>query len=714
MAIVSGEYTTAHGQAGEGGRHVRPLLGRDTGRQSPPYGGRGLRFELVMGSKETPAEEYGRSGYYICEMRRLISQKRQPQSRIHVASTTPARVAQLQICGEKKTVSSQGLLDSVSSQRHHSLFPHLHDGLFQMSVIVGMRGNHRMGEDASSPSASPAEPLRTFTVCAFVPHRSAREHSPESFPESQLSRNHPQKFPHQARMGSRRSRERGEREPEHRKSRHNWHDCPGMSFASSIIILCCLISTRSISTGNHLVHSSYGRRAFRWGRKAKRVAGACLAIALRETNRPDAIRDVASILEESPVVLTRTFMSVLTLLNHNLSPVDPAMHIPALELRLNSIVRNPEISNIPSTLVKKLPLLILAAEAEMRSSLPNIRELAQSLASTASWQASVVMARYKLLSDLILDCVDKIPWLDKYETVQGRAKVARRIVVARSIKDMIQFYEDIWVQKREELRKNVSIDHDEAICDFDNDATEMSSSSSIYSAQDDVGRAPLGPPRKKRRVDKSLEDAHLFILDPIAHRIPSSLSSVTVPIDGDNDNPRQPAQPVLTCTPPPPIPVPRPHDLLATTRGGESAVDDDELISDNEWEQMLRTDEEMTQLQAIWEQILPSDTDTSKGDRVPSQSRTPDAAGKHKQQGQVPGRINMEAYSRLMQGLGDNDNEQESDSAEEGISYLKKVINGSIVDAFIHGDEEVVVDEWRPLSPGTGLRAEDHYDEYND
>ncbi|KAF7440377.1 hypothetical protein PC9H_000721 [Pleurotus ostreatus] len=511
---------------------------------------------------------------------------------------------------------------------------------------------------------------------------------------------------------------------------------------------------------------------FRWGRTAKRVAGACLAIALRETNRPDAIRDVASILEESPVVLTRTFMSVLTLLNHNLSPVDPAMHVPALELHLNSIVRNPETSNIPSTLVKKLrmlhipsvirtvqslsdiiyrlgedsevttlptgptaaALLILAAEAETRSSLPNIKELAQCLASTASWQASVVMARYKLLSDLILGCVDKIPWLDKYETVKGRAKVARRIVVARSIKDMIQFYEDIWVQKREELRKNVSFDHGEAICDFDNDVTEMSSSSSIYSAQDDAGKAPLGPPRKKRRVDKSLEDAHLFILDPLAHRIPSSLSSVPVPIDDDDDNPRQAAPPGLTCTPPPlnPSPpslmtymltVPPSTDvvraptrlqLLATTRGGESAVHDDELISDSEWEQMLRTDEEMTQLQAIWEQISPCDTDISKGDRVPSRSRTPDAAGKHKHQVRVPGRINMEAYSRLMQGLGDNDDEEESDSAEEGTSYLKKAINSSIVDAFIHGDEEVIVDEWRPLSPGTGLRAEDHYDEYND
>ncbi|KAF4576455.1 hypothetical protein EYR36_004432 [Pleurotus pulmonarius] len=501
---------------------------------------------------------------------------------------------------------------------------------------------------------------------------------------------------------------------------------------------------------------------FHWGRKAKRVAGACLAIALRETNRPDAIRDVASILEESPVILTRTFMSVLTLLNYNLSPVDPAMHVPPLELHLNSIVRNPETSNIPSTLVKKLrmlhipsvirtvqslsdiiyrlgedsevttlptgptaaALLMLAAEAETRSSLPNIRELAQSLASTASWQASVVMSRYKLLSDLILDCVDKIPWLDKYETVKGRAKVARRIVVARSIKDMIQFYEDIWVQKREKL-KNVTMDEVTPTCDFDNDVIELSSSSSICSAQDDAGK---GPPRKKRRVDRSLEDAHLFILDPLAHRIPSSSSSVPVPID-ENNNPRQPAPPGLTSTPPsnpslmtymltvPPstdvVRAPTRLQLLATTRGGESAVHDDELISDAEWEQMLRTDEEMTQLQAIWEQILPSDTDISEGDRIPSRSRTPDAAGKHKQQGLAAGRINMEAYSRLMQGL--NDNEEESDSAEEGTSsYLKKAIDDSIVDAFIQEDEEVIVDEWRPLSPDTGLRAGDHYDEYND
>jgi transcription factor IIIB subunit 2 len=57
------------------------------------------------------------------------------------------------------------------------------------------------------------------------------------------------------------------------------------------------------------------------------------------------------------------------------------------------------------------------------------------------------MTRYKTIQDEVASWVENLPWLDKYETRGGRAKVSKRLVVARGLKDVIRFQEDIWQQR---------------------------------------------------------------------------------------------------------------------------------------------------------------------------------------------------------------------------------------------------------------------------
>lgn len=91
---------------------------------------------------------------------------------------------------------------------------------------------------------------------------------------------------------------------------------------------------------------------FRWGRKAKLVAGACLSIALRESKRPDFLRDIAFILDQQYAHLTRALSSVLSLLNVSLTSSDPFFHVPNLQSHLSSVIRDEvEAINLPPSLV---------------------------------------------------------------------------------------------------------------------------------------------------------------------------------------------------------------------------------------------------------------------------------------------------------------------------------------------------------------------------
>ncbi|KAJ8457423.1 hypothetical protein ONZ51_g11545 [Trametes cubensis] len=236
------------------------------------------------------------------------------------------------------------------------------------------------------------------------------------------------------------------------------------------------------------------RGHYRWGRRAKLTAGAALAIALRESHKSDSIRDIAYLLEEPPTSVSRAFSAVVELLGLKLSTADPAIHLPALQTYLVSLVNGTEAGHaLPAQLMKLLPgltprltsvvrtaaslsallerthilahlptpptacaLLILALEAEHGSSLPHAGALAQTLGARVGAGKGVVMQRYKQIYDLVEEWIREVPWLDAHERKAakgrqggGRSKVAKRVVVARGVKDVVQFQEEIWRKRVE-------------------------------------------------------------------------------------------------------------------------------------------------------------------------------------------------------------------------------------------------------------------------
>src|SRR5882762_1946508 len=175
---------------------------------------------------------------------------------------------------------------------------------------------------------------------------------------------------------------------------------------------------------------------YRWGRRAKLTAGVSIAIALRESHKPDSLRDIAYLIDESINSISRAFMSVITLLQLEVPSSDPVLHLPTLQTHLHSLINpTPPSSLLPSALLEQISplslptvmrtanslctlitrlsptlinlttpptscaILILALEAEARTSLPNCGELCQLLAARFGLAKGIVITRYKMVYD---------------------------------------------------------------------------------------------------------------------------------------------------------------------------------------------------------------------------------------------------------------------------------------------------------------------------
>jgi transcription factor IIIB 90 kDa subunit len=241
---------------------------------------------------------------------------------------------------------------------------------------------------------------------------------------------------------------------------------------------------------------------YRWGRRAKLTAGASIAIAFRESHKPDSLRDIAYLIDESFNSVSRAFTSVVTLLQLNVPSSDPALHLPSLQTHLHCLINPTQPSSpLPSSLLKQISqlslpsvmdtanslctlltrlasplnrlttpptscaILILSLEAEGRTSLLNCGELCQLLAARFGLAKGIVMTRYKMVYDLVEEWIREVPWLDQFEAKgrdKGRSRVSKRIVVARGIKDVVQFQEEIWRKKVEaQGRLNVELEEDD-------------------------------------------------------------------------------------------------------------------------------------------------------------------------------------------------------------------------------------------------------------
>jgi len=191
---------------------------------------------------------------------------------------------------------------------------------------------------------------------------------------------------------------------------------------------------------------------YRWGRKAKVIAGACVAIALREARKSDSFRDIAFLLDESHTAVARSFMSIVQLLGLPINPADPSVHLRTLQTHLQSLMRGQTETVLPPQLLKVLSplmddlhavirtasalsavvvrldnvtnlptpptacaILMLSLEGELSTSFPNAGALAQALGTRIGVSKKPIMERYKTIYDAVEEWIREVPWLDSHE-----------------------------------------------------------------------------------------------------------------------------------------------------------------------------------------------------------------------------------------------------------------------------------------------------------
>jgi transcription factor IIIB subunit 2 len=351
---------------------------------------------------------------------------------------------------------------------------------------------------------------------------------------------------------------------------------------------------------------------FRWGRQSTSVVAACLLIALRESNRPGTVRDIASILEIPSNSIIREYQCITAALGLSLTLLDPSVYISTLQGYLSTVLDPYQQSDLPASLgttlgrinlnsaadtamslshllarlspdhdVLRLPvpptacaIFILALEAELRAPLDPLGELAKRLGTRYQATKCVVMTRYKTLQDEVASWVENIPWLDKYEKKGGRAKVSKRLVVARGLKDVINFQEDVWQQRTKLSNWEVTDEESNA----NRDGQPLSSFR--------VGT------KEGSKTSRTMAQATDFLLDPLGTPLlPTSSLTFSFP------NSHLSTATYILTTPSAIISgrMPSRLQLLASQRGGadEDKISDEELFVEGELEDLLRTEDEI-------------------------------------------------------------------------------------------------------------------------
>lgn len=449
---------------------------------------------------------------------------------------------------------------------------------------------------------------------------------------------------------------------------------------------------------------------YRWGRKAKLTAGASIAITLREAHKSDSLRDIAFLLDVSPVSLARAFQSVVSLLDFSLASTDPAVHLPILHAFLQSITHPETLSpSLPSQLPKSLvsiltqlslqaavrtatslsqiishhppplalsnlptpptacALLILGLEAETRTPLPHLGELTRTLASRFTLAPGVVSSRYRILYDLIEERIRHVPWLDQFVYKNkgrghaARSKVPKRSIVAKGTKDVIQFHEGIWLSRMQSQQK-VNLDLEPDPSDFSNQEdeaqgdNESANTSMVASSSKRIEESVIAPPPGKRRKvekGKAMQVAYQLLLRPLSSgSLDAAMSNGELSL----------LTHLLTCSPDefsrargtPPTRL----QLLAATRGGSTVehVADEELFANGELEGLLRSEQEQEALRPLFQLNWGEEISTEQAAVCHRKS----VATETKRGAE---RVNMDALTHLLVGNVDGDSCNEEDVA---------------------------------------------------
>ncbi|KAJ3800033.1 hypothetical protein GGU11DRAFT_678156, partial [Lentinula aff. detonsa] len=226
---------------------------------------------------------------------------------------------------------------------------------------------------------------------------------------------------------------------------------------------------------------------FRWGGQAKAVSGACLAVALRESNKPDRLKEIALLLGQKYVYLQRTLATLLASLNIKLPSTTPSHHIPNLVSHLCKELRQrPEDSMLNVKLYSQLQDISLQAvaelscafletfamtskskfiqsspsscavsafviclEGELRKSLFEITDIFKCFSQICQLSSDTLARPYRVMRQEVLKWMKDLNWEEQYKKrSNGRADSSLRNVCARSLKDALREIDQRWRVKQ--------------------------------------------------------------------------------------------------------------------------------------------------------------------------------------------------------------------------------------------------------------------------
>lgn len=299
------------------------------------------------------------------------------------------------------------------------------------------------------------------------------------------------------------------------------------------------------------------------------------------------------------------------------------------------------------------------------------------------------MRRYKVIYDQVEAWSSAVPWLAESKS----PKAAKRVAVARALKDVVQFHESVW-KAHLESHPPLSPPNDEE--DMTVSSPDVDADAHVDTPREDERSSlPLRP--QKKRKTRHIDNVSRFLLSP--HDGSESPKGTPVPsLDVVSH--------VLTTDNPSFNRPPTRLQLLAGQKGAE-AVEDDELFADGEMEGFLRTEQEREAIMLTFDWARDS-AENAHPDSDSMSKREPDRVSRS--------RVNIEALNRLLDGTEAGWQEPVFDTDDDWMRSVA-VDDARLKDANLgatHSSEAVPndvgcdgeqVEPWRPISPEDDFSA---------
>lgn len=446
-------------------------------------------------------------------------------------------------------------------------------------------------------------------------------------------------------------------------------------------------------------------------------------------------------MNEGHVALARVFTTIVSLLEIKLASVEPSWHLSTLRSHLEGT-----LSECPLLLPKKLnnilkdihyptalrtatslselvsragimtnstspatacAIFVLAIEGEILRPLPNRGELAKALGRRYGISMDPIMQRYRIIREHAEGWAVDIPWAEDVGH-SAVTKAAKRVDIARCLKDALYFQENRWRAKLEAAGPlNAPNDDVESVS-----SSEISSNCEVDLQQnDEVSPSQSSRPRKRRKVGHNDDVSHFLLSPSCGDSSRKARTDLLPPLDA--------ASHMLTSDALTFNRAPSRLQLLATAKPVDE-ITDEELFAEGELDSFLRNSEEREVLiqTCDWarEKFSDGESDTAAVNVTRAWTSEHECGD--------GSRMNIEAFGRLLveQDLEDwartmdkNDDDDDSwilndfsrkimtqDSGFEGSLCKTSVGTGGTprpTTSLAEDNESEVVGPWRPLSP---------------